>query len=299
MAATRLGSGTFRLLDGVPQAPDEGGRARGAGHLHPRLRARARLLRPILLLSEGAQRVSAQGPPTSTCRCARTPASWPTSPARSTTTGTAACAREPRPAWPGPRARWPAATSSWSRPGRFRAQAITDALTGLFNRRHFEATLDEQIERASAESWPLSLLLLDLDHFKQYNDRWGHTEGDSGAAPGGRAGQRTVRSTDIAFRYGGELAVLLPSCAKDQAVGVAEKVRQAVGSGTSAPPLRGAHDRLGRRGDVPGGRARRARSRGHGGRGALPGEGTGGRDRVVAAGGPSGGGPMGDERAAG
>jgi diguanylate cyclase (GGDEF)-like protein len=183
---------------------------------------------------------------------------------------------------------------------RFRTQAITDALTGLFNRRHFEDTLDEQIERASAEGWPLSLLLLDLDHFKQYNDRWGHTEGDAELRRVAALVQRTVRSTDIAFRYGGEeLAVLLPSCAKDQAVGVAEKVRQAVGSGTQRP------SRFGARTTVSVGVAtfpedgRVARGLVDTADAALYQAKALGRDRVVAAGGPSGDGPAHDERAAG
>lgn len=183
---------------------------------------------------------------------------------------------------------------------RFRAQAITDALTGLFNRRHFEDTLDEQIERASAEGWPLSLLLLDLDHFKQYNDRWGHTEGDAELRRVAALVQRTVRSTDIAFRYGGEeLAVLLPSCAKDQAVGVAEKVRQAVGSGTQRP------SRFGARTTVSVGVAtfpedgRVARGLVDTADAALYQAKALGRDRVVAAGGPTPDGPAHDERAAG
>ena len=183
---------------------------------------------------------------------------------------------------------------------RFRAQAITDALTGLFNRRHFEDTLDEQIERASVEGWPLSLLLLDLDHFKQYNDRWGHTEGDSELRRVAALVQRTVRSTDIAFRYGGEeLAVLLPSCAKDQAVGVAEKVRLAVGSGTQRP------SRFGARTTVSVGVAtfpedgRVARGLVDTADAALYQAKALGRDRVVAAGGPAGDGPAHDERATG
>jgi diguanylate cyclase (GGDEF)-like protein len=183
---------------------------------------------------------------------------------------------------------------------RFRTQAITDGLTGLFNRRHFEDTLDEQIERAAAEGWPLSLLLLDLDHFKQYNDRWGHTEGDSELRRVAALVQRTVRSTDIAVRYGGEeLAVLLPSCAKDQAVGVAEKVRQAVGSGTQRP------SRFGARTTVSVGVAtfpedgRVARGLVDTADAALYQAKALGRDRVVAAGGPSTDGPAHGERATG
>jgi diguanylate cyclase (GGDEF)-like protein len=183
---------------------------------------------------------------------------------------------------------------------RFRAQAITDGLTGLFNRRHFEDTLDEQIDRASTESWPLSLLLLDHDHFKQYHDRWGHTEGDAELRRVAALVQRTVRSTDIAFRYGGEeLAVLLPSCSKEQAVGVAEKVRVAVGAGTQRP------SRFGARTTVSVGVAtfpedgRVARGLVDTADAALYQAKAQGRDRVVAAGGPSSGGPGESERAAG
>ena len=71
--------------------------------------------------------------------------------------------------------------------------------------------------------------MIDIDHFKQFNDRWGHTEGD--AALRRVAGQimKTIRASDSAFRYGGEeLAVLLPGCKKGQAREVAEKVRLAV-----------------------------------------------------------------------
>jgi diguanylate cyclase (GGDEF)-like protein len=114
--------------------------------------------------------------------------------------------------------------------------AKTDGLTGLYNRRHFQEELDSEIERASRESWPLSLLFIDLDHFKQYNDRWGHLEGDAELRRVAAQVLKSVRSTDTAYRYGGEeLAVLLPSCPKDQAVRVAEKLRNAVSAGTQKP----------------------------------------------------------------
>ena len=116
------------------------------------------------------------------------------------------------------------------------ALAITDGLTGLYNRRHFQETLDKEMRRCERESRPLSLLMLDLDHFKEFNDRWGHTEGD--AALRRVAGQvmKSIRSTDLAFRYGGEeLTVLLPSCTKEQAAEVAEKIRAAVAAGAQRP----------------------------------------------------------------
>jgi diguanylate cyclase (GGDEF)-like protein len=116
------------------------------------------------------------------------------------------------------------------------ALAITDGLTGLYNHRHFQETMEKEIRRCEREGKTLSLLLLDLDHFKQYNDRFGHTEGD--AALRRMAGQitRAIRATDFAFRYGGEeMAVLLPSCTKEQAVDVAEKIRQAVSRSERRP----------------------------------------------------------------
>ena len=114
--------------------------------------------------------------------------------------------------------------------------AITDGLTGLYNRRHFQDSLDKELARCEREDRGVSLLLLDLDHFKQYNDRWGHTEGDAALRRAASVVMKGIRSTDMAFRYGGEeLAVLLPSCNKEQAVEVAEKIRLAVGAAGPAP----------------------------------------------------------------
>jgi diguanylate cyclase (GGDEF)-like protein len=119
---------------------------------------------------------------------------------------------------------------------KYEALAKTDGLTGLYNRRHFQEELEREIERAQAESWPLSLLFIDLDHFKQYNDRWGHLEGDAELRRVAAQVLKSIRSTDTAYRYGGEeLAVLLPSCPKEQAVRVAEKLRNAVSAGTQKP----------------------------------------------------------------
>jgi diguanylate cyclase (GGDEF)-like protein len=112
--------------------------------------------------------------------------------------------------------------------------AITDGLTGLYNHRHFQDTIEKEIRRCEREGRALGLLLIDIDHFKQYNDRFGHTEGD--AALRRVAGQimKTIRSTDLAFRYGGEeMAVLLPSCGKEQATEVAEKIRLAIAAASA------------------------------------------------------------------
>ncbi len=107
--------------------------------------------------------------------------------------------------------------------------AITDGLTGLYNRRHFEDTVDKDLRLCERDGRTSSLLLLDLDHFKEYNDHWGHTQGDTELKRVAAAVKDSIRATDMAFRYGGEeLAVLLHSCPKGQAAQVAEKIRQAV-----------------------------------------------------------------------
>lgn len=119
---------------------------------------------------------------------------------------------------------------------RLESLAITDELTQLYNRRHFGDTLEKEMRRSVRDNKSLSLLFLDLDHFKQFNDRWGHTEGDAELARVAELVMKNVRSTDSAFRYGGEeLAVLLPSCPKNQALPVAEKIRAAVNARPGRP----------------------------------------------------------------
>jgi diguanylate cyclase (GGDEF)-like protein len=109
------------------------------------------------------------------------------------------------------------------------ALAITDGLTGLYNRRHFDDVLVREVRRAERDGSPLSLVMIDLDRFKQYNDRWGHREGDVELARVALRVKQAVRATDTAFRYGGEeLAVLLPACPRREVVAVAEKIRLAV-----------------------------------------------------------------------
>jgi diguanylate cyclase (GGDEF)-like protein len=114
--------------------------------------------------------------------------------------------------------------------------AITDALTGLYNRRHFEDAFDKELRRSVREGRSSSLLFLDLDQFKRYNDRWGHTEGDIELKRVAAAVKECVRSSDTSFRYGGEeLAVLLYSCPKEQAALVAEKICSAVRAPAQRP----------------------------------------------------------------
>ncbi len=89
--------------------------------------------------------------------------------------------------------------------------SITDSLTRLFNQRHFNYKLKEEVKRAKRQNRPLSLVLLDLDKFKEYNDNNGHLEGDKMLAKAGKVILSHIReNVDIAFRYGGdEFAVIL------------------------------------------------------------------------------------------
>jgi diguanylate cyclase (GGDEF)-like protein len=107
--------------------------------------------------------------------------------------------------------------------------AITDGLTSLYNHRHFQDVLEKEIRKAEQQQRPLSLLLIDIDHFKMFNDRWGHQEGDAALRRVASQVMKGLRPSDMAFRYGGEeLAVLMPSSAKAQAAEAAEKIRVAV-----------------------------------------------------------------------
>lgn len=90
-------------------------------------------------------------------------------------------------------------------------QAITDGLTGLFNRRYFENLLARELQRAERHGHELSLALVDVDNFKMYNDKFGHQAGDAALTALGAAIRHAVRSTDLAARYGGdEIVIILP-----------------------------------------------------------------------------------------
>jgi diguanylate cyclase (GGDEF)-like protein len=103
---------------------------------------------------------------------------------------------------------------------------VTDVLTGLANRRHLMVTLDQEIRRSSRHERPCAVLMLDVDHFKQYNDTYGHLAGDDVLARVGNTLRDTLRTLDVAARYGGEeFAVVLPEARLDAAVDVAERIR--------------------------------------------------------------------------
>ncbi|WP_447918826.1 diguanylate cyclase domain-containing protein [Achromobacter aegrifaciens] len=109
-------------------------------------------------------------------------------------------------------------------------QAHTDGLTGLANRRAFDQALEREWQNAHRERVPLSLLFLDADHFKRYNDRYGHQEGDQLLKALALALKKKARRPrDLAARYGGEeFVVLLPNTSRQRAAQIAESIRQAV-----------------------------------------------------------------------
>jgi diguanylate cyclase (GGDEF)-like protein/PAS domain S-box-containing protein len=109
------------------------------------------------------------------------------------------------------------------------ALALTDSLTGLPNRRAFDQALEREWKRALREGSQISLLLLDIDHFKEFNDQFGHQEGDNCLRMITAAVTEAMRTTDIIARYGGEeIAIILPSTDTAGAVDAAERVRSAI-----------------------------------------------------------------------
>lgn len=116
--------------------------------------------------------------------------------------------------------------------------ATVDGLTGLSNRRTFEAALQREVARALRSGDDLSLLLVDVDHFKRVNDNHGHPMGDEVLRHVGRALSTHGRELDLPARYGGEeFAVLLPGCSPEEAMGVAERLRAAIASEESPLPV--------------------------------------------------------------
>jgi diguanylate cyclase (GGDEF)-like protein len=108
-----------------------------------------------------------------------------------------------------------------------RLEAIRDPLTGLYNRRYMQEFLERELHSARRRHRPLALIMLDIDHFKHYNDNFGHAKGDQALAAVGETLLRSVRAEDIACRYGGdEFILILPECSLRQAMVRAEEIRK-------------------------------------------------------------------------
>lgn len=113
---------------------------------------------------------------------------------------------------------------------------ITDDLTGLFNQRYFYTQITKESERAKRHNRPLSMLLIDIDLFKDFNDTYGHWEGDFVLKKIGEIILKNVRDIDMPFRYGGEeFTVILPDTNHEDAIIVAERIRKAVAQNVFYP----------------------------------------------------------------
>ncbi|MNK70503.1 Response regulator PleD [compost metagenome] len=105
--------------------------------------------------------------------------------------------------------------------------AITDGLTGVYNRRYFQRQLEAEFRRAPRFGYSVALMLIDIDHFKRFNDTHGHLLGDQVLRSVGQILRESTRETDVVARYGGEeFAVILPETTCEQALEVAKRVRK-------------------------------------------------------------------------
>ena len=105
-------------------------------------------------------------------------------------------------------------------------ETITDPLLNIYNRRYLDQRLEEEVARMKRYKLPLSLILLDIDHFKSINDRYGHMTGDTVLRNIGEVLLAQIRKSDLAARYGGEeMAILLPNTGEKEAYNMAERIR--------------------------------------------------------------------------
>lgn len=110
--------------------------------------------------------------------------------------------------------------------GEFEQLSVTDALTGLLNRRYIEARLAEEVKRSNRHGFPMSFMMIDVDHFKSYNDQFGHPAGDEALKLVGHVIRETLRGADVAARFGGEeFSILLPQTGPEEAWAIGERVR--------------------------------------------------------------------------
>lgn len=123
----------------------------------------------------------------------------------------------------------------------FKRLAFLDELTGLYNLRYFKEILEKKLKKAKRKKKPLTLGMMDLDGFKEYNDRWGHPEGDVALRKVAEVLKRNLRRTDILARYGGdEFCVLFPSTQEAEAEKILKRIARLVSSTPlpkTSPPL--------------------------------------------------------------
>ncbi len=113
--------------------------------------------------------------------------------------------------------------------GEYEQLSVTDPLTGLLNRRYLEERIGEEIVRSKRHRFSVSLMMLDVDEFKSYNDSFGHPAGDVALRVVGDILKESLRGADVAARYGGEeFAILLPQTAAEEAAQIAERIRRHV-----------------------------------------------------------------------
>jgi diguanylate cyclase (GGDEF)-like protein len=106
-------------------------------------------------------------------------------------------------------------------------KAHTDTLTSLWNHGYFQYRLDEELLKAKSKNYPISILMIDLDDFKKFNDTYGHIQGDEALRKVSEQLKKKARETDIICRYGGEeFSVILLFTTKDEAFNIAENIRK-------------------------------------------------------------------------
>ncbi len=128
-------------------------------------------------------------------------------------------------------------TSSRRLQAEYKRHASVDGLTGLHNRRWLDELLPRQLNRSVREKRPLSVAMLDIDHFKNFNDTYGHQAGDFVLFVVGKVLQASVRPTDLIARYGGEeFTIIMPNTGKAGAVVAADRVREALATTSLVMP---------------------------------------------------------------
>ena len=121
---------------------------------------------------------------------------------------------------------------------RYQELSIIDDLTQLYNSRHFYTQLEKEIERSNRYEQPLTLLLLDLDNFKIFNDTYGHVEGDNVLSRLGQVVKRCLRDTDSAYRYGGEeFTIMLPMTTSEEGIVTAKRIQTELRKEAFSPVL--------------------------------------------------------------